>query len=52
MLENSDANELDTWESVAVAAMLESFELSDEAKLERALEALLVTAAVADPELA
>lgn len=43
MLENCDAKDVDTLESVAVAATVESPELSDEAKLDSALEAPLVT---------
>lgn len=51
MLEYSDASELDTAESVAVAAMLDSSELSEEARLDRALDAPLVTV-VGAPDVA
>ncbi|TKA80086.1 hypothetical protein B0A55_02468 [Friedmanniomyces simplex] len=42
-LENWDASELDTPESVAVAATLDSSELSEDARLESALDAAAVT---------
>lgn len=44
-LEISEARELDTAESVAVAATLESTELSEEARLDSALDAPSVTVA-------
>lgn len=51
MLEKSDARDAETAVSVAVAATLESCELSDDAMLERALETSSVEVAVAPSEL-